>query len=333
MKGKSVLYSITAIGFAGMLIFSSCKKKEDKKDDETPEVVAPSTESGADNRDAQSENDVAIGDINDVIGNSRLAGRGTEASGTQGVTGDICGLTVDSIDIANGAITFSYTGVSCNNRTRTGVIKVSLFNGTTKWRNTGAVLKIEYLNYKVTRTSDKKSITFNGIQYLSNVSGGTWWDLIILKTKTSLVSTISTGAVGASSTPLVLTFSDGKTATYNINRRITYTYPNNIITLTAEGMGMYSGISNLENYGTARNGDVFTSQVTVPIVWNITCGGAVLKGEVNLKNITNLASMKFTYGVDVNGNPVTVGQNDCPYGWKLDWSVSGQSHSKVFGYY
>lgn len=332
MKVKSVLYGVTAIGFAGMLIFSSCKKKEDKTEQPaTPEVSTPSTESGADNRDAQSENDAALSDINDVVGNSRMAGKGTDVSGTQGVTGDICGLSIDSVNISAGSITFNYTGVSCNNRTRTGAIKVSLYSGT-KWKNAGTILKIDYINYKVTRTSDKKSITFNGTQYLTNISGGTWWDLFILKTTTSLVSTVTEGVTGNGGNPILLTFNDGKTATYNINRKITYTYPNNIITVTAEGIGSSNGLNNLENYGTARNGDAFTSQVTVPIVWNITCGGAVLKGEVSLKNTTNSAELKFNYGVDVNGNNVTVGQNDCPYGWKLTWTANSQSFSKVFGY-
>lgn len=330
MKGKNLFYGIVAIGFAGMLTLNSCKKKEDTKTDTPTAVATPSTESGADSRDVQGENDAAIGDINDVIGNSRLGSKGAETSGAQGVTGTICGLTVDSVNISTGTVTFSYTGVSCNNRTRTGVIKVSLYLGT-KWKNKGTILKVDYINYKVTRTSDKKSITFNGTQYLSNLSGGTWLDLY-LNTIPSIETSVSTGVAGTGNSPIVLTFDDGRTASYNINRKITYTFPNSIITVTAEGMGTFNGLSNLENYGTARNGEVFTSQVSTPIVWNMTCGGAVLKGVVSIKNVAQTAELKFTYGVDVNGNQVTVAQNDCPYGWKLDWSANGKSYSKVFGY-
>lgn len=332
MKVKNLYYGLLAFGIAGALLMSSCKKKEDTKTEEPETVATPSTENGTDNRDVQGENDAAISDVNDVIGSSRLGAKGAGASGAQGVTGTICGLTVDSVDIVNGTVTFSYTGISCNNRTRTGVIKVTLHSGT-KWKDLGSILKVEYINYKITRTSDKKSITFNGVQYLSNLSGGTWWDLLITKTKQSLVTSVTTGVTGTGNAPVVLTFNDGRTASYNINRKITYTYPNNIITVSAEGMGTFNGLTNLENYGTSRNGEVFTSQVSTPIVWNITCGGAVLKGVVSIKNVTSTAELKFTYGVDTNGNPVTVAQNDCPYGWKLDWSANGKTYSKVFGYY
>ncbi len=330
MKGKNLFYGILTLGCVTMLTLNSCKKKEDSKTEEPATVATPSTENGADNRDVQGENDAAVSDINDVISNSRVGAKGAGSTEAQGVTGTICGLTVDSVNISTGAVTFSYTGVSCNNRTRTGVIKVSLYLGT-KWKTKGTILKVDYINYKVTRTSDKKSITFNGTQYLSNLSGGNWLDLF-QQSIPALEISVSEGVAGTGGVPLVLTFDDGRTATYHINRKITYTLPDNIITVTAEGMGTNNGLTNLENYGTGRNGEAFTSQVSTPIVWNLTCGGAVLKGVVSIKNVAQTAELKFTYGVDTNGNPVTVGKNDCPYGWKLDWSTSGKSYSKVFGY-
>src|SRR4051812_21440058 len=105
----------------------------------------------------------------------------------------------------------------------------------------------------------------NGIQELTNVSGGTWWDLLIIKTQASLVHSVT----GYS---LSVTFNDGKTALYNINRKITYTIPGDVLTVKGEGMGTFAGMNNLENYGTTRDGDAFTSQVSTPIVWNLTCG-------------------------------------------------------------
>jgi hypothetical protein len=155
--------------------------------------------------------------------------------------------------------------------------------------------------------------------------------LLITKTKTSLISTVT-------GTNLNVTFEDNKTAIYNINRRITYTYPNTpgtssyILTVKAEGIGSNSGLTQLENYGTARNGDLFTSEVTTPIVWNLTCGGAVLQGDVNVKVASKAYALRFLYGVDANGNSVTVGPNQCPYGWKLQWTVNGSTNFKVFGY-
>ncbi len=65
------------------------------------------------------------------------------------------------------------------------------------------------------------------------------------------------------------------TASYNINRKFTYTYNPTTIVLTCvgEGIGITSGsLSNLENFGTTRDGDLFTSQVTTPIVWLLQHG-------------------------------------------------------------
>ena len=42
----------------------------------------------------------------------------------------------------------------------------------------GCVMKVEYLGYKVTRTSDGESIELNGTQNLTNIGGGTWFDLL-----------------------------------------------------------------------------------------------------------------------------------------------------------
>ena len=319
MKTKKILYNLALLTFSAALTFTACKKKEDTKT-ETPAVVeTPDGQSGTDNRDAQSENDLAVNDVNDVISNSkRASGRSSSAEGTSG----ICGLDVDSVKITHDTILLKYNGVTCNNRTRTGMIRLSWQHGS-KWTNAGAILKVDYINYKIVRASDQKSIMLNGTQNLINVSGGTWVQLVLLNQ--TLVNTVT-------GTNLQVTFEDNKTAVYNFNRKLTYTFPNGILTAKAEGIGSNGTVNNLENYGIARNGDVFTSQVTTPIIWNATCGGAVLQGAVTLKDVTKSMELQFIYGVDVNGNPQTVGPNACPYGWKLVWTANSSSNSKVFGY-
>ncbi len=319
---KKIALSVAIIGVSSLFLFTACKKKDDKKaDDPVTTVETPDGQSGTDNRDVQSENDQAVNEINDIISNTpRAAGRGSSESGTSG----ICGFAVDSVKITKDTILLNYNGVTCNNRTRTGTVRLSWVHGT-KWKNANATIKIDYLNYKIVRASDQKSIMLNGTQYLTNVSGGTWVDLLTVANKT-IVTTIT-------GTNLQVTFEDNKTAVYNINRRASYTYPGSVLTVKAEGIGTSLSLTNLENFGTTRNGEAFTSQVTTPIVWNATCGGAVLSGAVNVKVPSKLFDLKFTYGVDVNGNPVTVSANSCPYGWKLEWTFNGSGNSKVFGYY
>lgn len=327
-KTHKLLSGLAIILFAMVVLFAACKKKEDPKPKEeatTPAPVeTPDGQNESDNREVQSENDVAVGEINDLISSSkRVSGR----SASPQETSALC-FTVDSVKISKDTMLLLYNGVTCNNRTRTGKIMLTWQHGA-KWSVAGTVIKVEYLNYKVVRASDQKWIELNGTQLLTNVSGGNWFHLLFVA-NTTLVNTVT-------GTNLNVKFHDGKTAVYNINRKITYTYPggtfpNGVLTAKAEGIGSSGSLNNLENYGTARNGDVFTSQVTTPIIWNATCGGAVLQGVVNVNNVTKNASLKFTYGVDTNGNPVSVGANQCPYGWKLEWTASGNSFSKVFGY-
>ena len=320
---KSILVkSSLVIALVASLGFLSCNK--DKK--------AFRNEDGSsttDNRTCQSENDVALNDVNDVVGNQNsFRGKGTDVSGTTGVLGNICGLTIDTSAAKTGVLKLNYNGTTCNNRTRTGTIVVSLVDYSTgkRWRNQGAILKLEYQGYKIARASDGKSVQFDGVQYITNESGGTWWELFIIKTQTELRHAVS-------GTDLKVTFEDAKTATYNINRRITYSFPNNIVTVKAEGTGSNSGLSNLENYGTTRDGDAFTSQVKTPIVWNLTCGaGAPIQGEVDLNVTSKAFVLNCLFGTDKDGNSVSVGGNSCPYGWRLKWTYKNDTKTKVYGY-
>jgi hypothetical protein len=326
MIQKNVLRSIAIVGFASALIFSSCKKKEEKEPEPDQAAIERAQaaendggQTGTDNREVQEENDVASNEINDVISNSkRLGGRSSVIGSVSGP----CGFDVDSVKIAKDTILFKYNGVTCNNRTRTGTIRLTWTAGT-KWKVAGSVIKIEYLNYKVVRASDQRSFTLNGVQQLKNESGGNWVDLLFSN------QTLVTSITGSN---LQVTFSDGKTAVYNVNRKATYTLPGGILTAKLEGIGSSNGLNNLENFGTTRNGDAFTSQVSTPIVWNLTCGGAVIQGAVSITNTTKNFTVSFLYGVDQNGNPQTVGANQCPYGWKFEWPGVNGANSKVFGY-
>ena len=317
--------NVLALLAASSLFLASCKK-------ETPEPAPPpvqqeSGESSTDNRDVQSEDDVVMGDINTVImDNSRFSGRVSGAQGAASAT--LCGLSVDTAGAAGGSLTLNFDGTTCNNRTRTGAIKVAIQGYSTgmRWKNAGCVLRVEFVDYKVTRASDQKSVKLNGVQYFTNVSGGGWWELLFVKTQTVLVTSVT-------GTDLKVTFDDGKIATYNIHRKVSYSLPNNILTCTAEGIGSNGSLQNLENYGTTRQGEAFTSQVNTPIVWNWTCGAfAPLGGDVNIQVAGKAFTLRCTFGTDAAGNPVTVGSNQCPYGWKLQWSVNGQNQSRIIGY-
>ncbi len=326
---KKSLYLFSALALVVSLSVSSCKKKKEEKaqQEQNEKTSKEGATASQESREAQAENETSVNEINQVISdNPKLSGR--PADGGEARPTGICGLTIDSITQGNGVMLLTYNGTTCDNRTRTGSIKLSLQGYTTgtRWKNVGAVIKVEYNNYKVTRASDGASMMFNGTQFLTNVSGGNWWTLLILQTQPSLVTTI-TGS------NLVVTYQDNTTATYNINRRLTYTISGSVITVKGEGIGNNGTFSDLENFGTTRIGDAFTSRVSTPIIWNTTCGaGAPLQGKLEIAVPAKNLTLEATYGIDISGNPVTVGPNQCAYGWKYLWSVNTASNTQIVKY-
>lgn len=322
MKTKGLLFGISAVLLASTLAFTSCKKKQAFKNEDG--------QASADNRTVQSENDAAVNDVNtEISNNSLLRGRTSGGASIQSVLGiTATGYNVDTTGIHQGTIKINYDGTTINNRSRTGSIRLTIQNYAQgkRWKDAGCVLQVDYLSYKITRASDSKSVQFNGTQLLTNITGDGWWELLITKTKSSIATSVT-------GTNLNVLFDDGKTAVYNINRKFTYIYPNNILTCTGEGIGSADGLSSLENYGTTRDGDAFTSQVSTPIVWNLTCGWwAPIQGKAVIKVDSKDFSLDCTFGVDASGNPVSVGANQCPYGWKVEWSYKNKTSKKIFGY-
>jgi hypothetical protein len=206
------------------------------------------------------------------------------------------------------------------------------FTSGIRWENPGAVLEIVYSDYKVTRASDGKSIKFNGTINLTNVTGGNLFLLYfgIEPNQTSLIHK-------AEGNNIQIVFDDTQTATWNINRQATYTKSMNgstvVFTCTGEGIGTHNGINNLENWGTTRDGDEFTSQVTEPVIWNTTCGaGAPVTGKMIMKIDSKEFELTIICGVDEAGNPVTPSVNNCPYGLKVTWRLKDDTGSKIFPY-
>ncbi len=321
MKTNKIIYTLALVLLSSLLMFTSCKKRKAFKNEDG--------QSSADNRNVQSENDNAINDANQVISdNALLHGRTPSTNSLSGVLGTICGMTVDTTGMYTGTVKLNYDGTTCSNRTRTGSIRITIQGYSTgvRWKNANAILQVDYLAYKVRRASDGKSVELNGTQYIKNKTGGTWFDLFFLG-QTSLAHEVT-------GTNLNVKFEDGSTAVYNINRRFTYTLPNSILTCTGEGIGSSNGLSNLENYGTTRDGDAFTSQVTTPIVWNWTCGWwAPTQGAVNIVVASKYFDLKVQFAVDASGNPVAVAANSCAYGFKVEWTYKNKTKKKVYGYW
>jgi hypothetical protein len=323
MKTNKLILSLAAVLMCGAMVFTSCKKKKAFKEEDGQTSV--------DNRDVQTENDAANGDINDITSSSALQAKGYATFSSKGVTGNVTDVTLDTANVLHtGSMTLVFKGTAYNNRTRTGKIRLTLTNYPTKhWKDAGAELKVDYIDYKVTRISDGKFVVLNGSQILVNSSGTTWVDLLFTAGHAPVVTDIK------ESGDLNVMFSDSKTAIYHINRRVTYSWVSGFtFQCKAEGTGSHESLSSLENYGTTRDGDAFTSQVTTPIVWTTSCGWwAPTAGAVDIKVDSKEFDLKVTFAVDSNGNPETItAAKPCAWGWKVEWTHKNKTKKKLFNY-
>jgi hypothetical protein len=311
MRTRILLLSIILLGTLSFT--QSCKKNRLVKN-ETGQV-------SEDNSQIQQGMDAAVYDgTNAMSGNSSINGRVMNAAAIT-----VCGATTDTSQKAQGIITLNFDGSTiCNGRIRAGMIKLTLVGYTTgtRWKTAGAVCRMDFTDYKVTRSSDSKSLVFNGTANVTNVSGGN----IVLLTfglQPNVIHKIESGAI-------TVKFDDGKTSTCNLSRQFTYTYSNGVYQVKGEGVGSKNGLSSIENWGTTRDGDEFTSQVTQPVIWNSTCGAhKPVSGKLDIQVASKEFGLVTTLGVDNSGNVVSSG---CPWGLKVEWTYKNKSGSKLYAY-
>jgi hypothetical protein len=334
MKKVIYLLAILTIAFAG------CKKNRafKKEDGKTAEEV----------QQVQAHADAAINDATNAASqvvklSGQRIGNSAEVAALNQLTFP-CGATIDTLNANEGFVVINYDDVTaCNNRRRGGSVKLQILNYSSgiRWKDAGAVLQITFTNYKVTRVSDGKSIKLNGVANVTNVSGGNVFRMAaptgswLAVNYTSVVHTVEASSLN-------VTFDESQTAVWNINRKFTYTCPvqfnasfsnTPVFECKGEGTGSNNGISNLENWGTTRNGNAFTNQVVTPVVWNTSCGAhAPLAGKLNLKVQEQQFDLVVTLGVNAQGNPVSVGLNQCPYGLKVEWTYGNSTGSRIYGY-
>ena len=250
-----------------------------------------------------------------------FAGRQAATEGIMTTDGiqPICDAVI-TFDTASNprTITITYNGTACiGTRTRTGVVVLSMANNT-RWKNAGAVINVTFQNFKVTRIADNKSITINGTQAYTNVTGGL---LINLPTQ-AVTHTIT-------SSNMSVTFDDNTQRTWQVARQRAFTYSNGIV-VTTTGTHTEGNTSGIAEWGTNRFGTAFTTAITQPLVFTQACNARLVSGKVVHK--TSLYSAAVTFGLDAAGNATT-----CPgtgnYYFKLVWTGPlGREHSSIWPY-
>lgn len=311
MKTRILIVAVIALGMIAVL--PSCRKNRIVKN-ETGQV-------SEDNSNIQQGIDAAVVDgSNSATNNAMINGR------VQGMAPDVCGATADTTLRSQGIITLNFDGTTnCNGRIRAGKIRLTLVDYTAgkRWKDVGAVLKFDFIDYKVTRSSDSKSLTFNGTSNLTNTSGGNVV-LMVLGFQPNVIHRVD-------GTGINVKFDDGKTSTFNVSRQYTHTYSNSVYQVKGEGTGNRNSLPNIENWGTTRDGDEFTSQVTEPVIWNSTCGaGKPVAGKLDIKVASKDFGLITTLGTDNSGNVVSGG---CPWGLKVEWTYKNKTGSKLYAYH
>ena len=308
---KARILTLTIIFLSCSFIFTACKKDSSNQTDYTNES---STHSDDQSR-FSGEMDAAANDANIALEvTPAFSGRG------ESVQSLICDadIVVDTLSNPR-TITITYNGTPCLlNRTRTGVIVISMAQGV-HWKNAGAVINVSFQNFKITRLSDNKSITINGTQAHTNVSGGLLINLPVLGTITHTIT----------SSNMSITFDNATQRNWQVARQRVFTYNNGIV-ITVTGMHTEGNHSGIAEWGTNRFGHAFTTAITQALVLRQDCSFRLGSGKV--EHNTTLYSASVTFGLDANGNPTS-----CPgaglYYMKITWTgPGGNPHTILLPY-
>ena len=309
MKAR-IIFSALII-FLASLIFTSCQKSVSGSADETTQVTLQADDQSR----VSSDVDATANDADVMLeSTSAFSGRG------QDVQTLICDATV-VIDTASNprTITITYNGTNClGNRTRTGVVVISMPQGV-RWRDAGAAITVTFQNLRITRLSDNKSITINGAQTYTNVSGGL---LINLPTLGTITHTIT-------SSGLSITFDNGSQRSWQVAKQRVFTYNNGVV-ITTTGTHTDGSTTGISEWGTNRFGNAFTTAITQPLIVRQDCNFRLTSGEVVHTRPAGTATV--TFGLDSAGNPTT-----CPgtghYYMKIVWvGAGGVSHTVILPY-
>ncbi len=307
---KARILSFTLLFFSVVFVLASCQK-----DSDSPDYSSESSAHADDQNRFSAELDAAANDANLILETTPgFFGRG------EGVQSLICDATIAVDTMSNPrTITITYNGTNClGNRTRTGVIVISMAQGI-RWNNAGAQLNVSFQNFKITRTSDNKSITINGTQTYTNISGGLLINLPVLNTITHSIT----------SNNMSVTFDNASQRSWQVARQRVFTYNNGAV-ITVTGMHSQGGITGIAEWGTNRFGNAFTTAITQPLVFKQDCLFRLGNGKV--EHATAFFNASVTFGLDANGNPATCpGAN--PYYMKVVWTgPSGNTRSTILPY-
>lgn len=309
MKQKilSSLLSVLCIA----ILFTACKKNDDSG---TPDADAQVVAHANDESQVSSDLDGISLDVSTVVEFDPVF------SGNNSVLDEIvCDATVAYNKESDPmTITITYNGSNCGaGRARTGKVVLSMPKGQ-EWKNPGAAITLSFQQLKISRES--KSITINGSQTFTNVSGGLLFQLPNLPE--GIIHTITSGDMSVS-------FDNGTARNWNVAKKHAYTYNEGVV-LTVTGTHTEGSDEGIIEWGSNRFGNSFRTITTSPLIIRQACSFRLTSGEV--KHSTDAHTSIVTFGLDATGVAAI-----CPgtghYYYKLAWTGrNGNSLNLILPY-
>jgi len=301
MKATNLI-KLTALFIAVVsLSLTGCKKNQNGANADPSSLQ----QLAADQNQYQNASDEAMNDVNNLLSQGSL--KSTDQLP--------CNATIDSTTIQNDSITLhiTYNGLSCNGKKfRTGQVDIKHRVGM-HWGEQGAAVIVTFINFKVTKVANNKTITLNGTRTHQNVSGGHLW--MLGNTRTSIVYK-TWGSMS-------ILFDDNTTRNWNVARQQTYTGVLTNLILTVDGFGQSGTYTGLVVWGVNRQGENFYSQIQQSVVYKQTCDWDPVSG-IQLHSIPgDNKSALVTFGYNSNNQPI--GTGECPTKYKVDWTKNNQS--------
>ena len=334
MKTKTTLLYAIAVTVAAASLFAACNKSTSAGSSTTSGTTPTQIETQTDDEtQVSNEMDASANDVNNALNTQSAVSGNTSTSYSSGIqtTGgpnggsldidySICDGTV-TMDTVNGLrqVIITYNGNNCwGNRIRTGVVVISIPIGV-RWRDTGAVVTVDFQNLKITRVRDGKTITFNGTYVYTNVSGGL---LVDLATRDSITHTITADSVS-------IEFADSATRIWSVSKQRVFTYNDGVV-ITTTGTHSDGTNTNVSMWGTNRYGNTFETLIVQPKVIAQSCDYQLTSGET--ETIRPAVTTTITYGLDSDGNPTGCPVNGGYYYYKETWTLDGKTYTWIAPY-
>ena len=333
MKTKTTLLSAIAVTVTAAGLFAACNKSNSTGSSTTSGTTPTQIETQTDDEtQVSNEMDASANDVNNALNTQSAVSGNTSTSYSSGIqtTGGPSGGSLDidysicdgtvTMDTVNGLrqVIITYNGNNCwGNRIRTGVVVISIPIGV-RWRDTGAVVTVDFENLKITRVRDGKTITFNGTYTYTNVTGGL---LVDLATRDSITHTITADSVS-------IEFADSATRIWSVSKQRIFTYNDGVV-ITTTGTHSDGTNTDVSVWGTNRYGNSFETLITQPKVIQQSCDYRLTSGQT--ETIRPAVTTTVTYGLDSNGDPTS-----CPgtgtYYYKVVWVINGKTYTWIAPY-